>query len=427
MTQTQIDQRSVTSYSNGVQRNGVQPDGVHHMHLTNGNGIHPAGRKRLSRRVGTLPSSGIRRFFDILATMPDVISLGVGEPDFITPPHIRAAGQKSIDSTTGYTSNSGMIELREAIANHLERLYGTHYDPKSEILITVGVSEGMQSASLALFDPGDEVIVPEPCFVAYPAAVLMSDANVVFVPTYAHDGFQVTAAELEAAITPSTRAIIIGYPNNPTGAVMSRERMLEVAELAERYDLLVISDEIYDRLVYGVKHVCFAALPGMQERTLLMGGFSKAYAMTGWRLGWVAAPADIIEAMTRIHQYAIMSAPTMSQYAALQALRAGEPDVLEMHAEYDRRRRIIVDGFNAIGLHTVEPQGAFYAFPQVSHLGMSSAEFAERLLMEEEVAVIPGAPFGPSGEGYVRACYATSTEKIEQALERIARFVRRVS
>lgn len=425
MTQTQTDtttssMNGVTTYGNGVSTNGHHPTPALQETVT-------PQRNRISTRVRTMPSSGIRRFFDIIATMPDVISLGVGEPDFITPAHIRAAGQRSIDVTTGYTSNSGMLSLREAVSHHIEKLYGLHYSPRDEILMTVGVSEGMQSVSLALFNPGDEVIVPEPCFVAYPAAVLMADAKPVFVPTYARDNFEVTAEAIEAAITPNTRAILIGYPNNPTGAVMSRERLLELCDIAKRHDLIVLSDEIYDRLVYGVKHTCVAALPDMQERTVLMGGFSKSYAMTGWRLAWVAAPEEIIEATTRVHQYAIMSAPTMSQYAGLEALRSGEASVLEMLAEYDRRRHVIVDGFNSIGLPTVEPKGAFYAFPQVSHLGLTSQQFSERLLLEEEVAVIPGDPFGPSGEGYVRACYATSMEKIEQALERIQRFVRRIS
>ncbi len=397
---------------------------------TNGAAVYgaPAGtRDRISKRVRALPPSGIRRFFDIAATMPDVISLGVGEPDFLTPEPIRTAAARAAESFTGYTSNSGLIELREALAQHLERLYGVRYNPVDELLITVGVSEGMQSAALTLLNPGDEVLVPEPCFVAYPASILLADANPVFVPTYASNNFEVTRASLEAAITPATRAILIGYPNNPTGAVMSRESLLDVARLAEAYDLLVISDEIYDRLIYGVEHICFSALPGMRERTILLGGFSKAYAMTGWRLGWAAAPADIIQPMTRVHQYAIMSAPTMSQYAALEALRCGEPHIEEMRLQYGLRRRTIVDGFNRIGLPTFEPKGAFYAFPQISHLGMTSEEFADRLLHEELVAVIPGDPFGPSGAGYVRACYATSLPKIEQALERIERFVRRLS
>ncbi len=380
--------------------------------------------ERLSRRVRGIPPSGIRRFFDIAATMPDVISLGVGEPDFITPTVIRAAAQRSIDQTTSYTSNSGLKELRVAIAAHLKGRYAADYDPESELLITVGVSEAMTSAALALFDPGDEVLMPEPCFVANPACVQFADATPVYVPTRVEDGFQVTGTALEAAVTPRTKAILIGYPNNPTGAVLSRERMLEVAAVAERHDLLVLSDEIYDRLVYGVEHTCFASLPGMAQRTVLMGGFSKAYAMTGWRLGWLAAPEEITAAVRKVHQYAIMSAPTMSQYAGLEALRSGESDVRSMVAEYDRRRKVIVHGFNSIGLKTFEPQGAFYAFPYVGHLGLTSDQFCDRLLAEQQVAVIPGDAFGPSGVGFVRACYATSMDKIEEALERIERFVR---
>jgi aminotransferase len=382
-------------------------------------------RERIASRVRAVPPSGIRRFFDIAATMPDVISLGVGEPDFMTPAQIRAAGQRSIDTTNAYTSNAGLFELREAIAAHLQRLYGIAYDPETEILITVGVSEAMQLATLALFEPEEEVLVPEPCFVAYPATVMFTDARPVYVPTSVEQDFQVTAADLEAAITPQTRGLIIGYPNNPTGAVMSHARMLEMAAVAEEHDLMVLSDEIYDRLVYGVEHVCFAALPGMRDRTVTLGGFSKAYAMTGWRLGWLAAPADITAAARKVHQYAIMSAPTMSQYAGLEALKSGEGNIAEMLAEYDRRRKIMVAGLNRIGLPTFEPHGAFYAFPQVEHLGLSSNAFAEQLLMEEHVAVIPGEAFGPSGNGFVRICYATSMEKIEQALIRIERFVRR--
>jgi len=384
-------------------------------------------RERISRRVRSVPPSGIRRFFDIAATMPDVISLGVGEPDFVTPGDIREAAMASIqEGKTAYTSNSGLLELRYALAAHLGRLYGVSYDPEDELLLTVGVSEGMQNAMVALIDDGDEVIIPEPCFVAYPASVIFADGVPVAVPTHVENNFQVTGEEIEAAVTPNTKAILIGYPNNPTGAVLSKERMQQIADIAERHDLLVISDEIYDRLVYGVEHTCFASLPGMRERTVLLGGFSKAYAMTGWRLGWLAAPKDITQAVRKVHQYAIMSAPTASQYAGLEALRLGEDSVVAMVAEYDRRRRRIVDGFNAMGLPTFEPQGAFYAFPYIGHLGLSSEAFAERLLVEEQVAVVPGDAFGPSGAGYVRACYATSMDKIEQALERIGRFVRRV-
>lgn len=382
-------------------------------------------RPRIARRMERVPASGIRRFFDIAAQMPDVLSLGVGEPDFVTPAPIRAAGIRSLEEgRTGYTSNSGLLELRVALADHLYAHYGVRYDPETELLITVGVSEALQIAAIATLNPGDEVIIPEPCFVAYPAAVVFADAVPVFVPTTVRDSFQVDPERVAAAITPRTRAILIGYPNNPTGAVMPRERLAAIAALAEHHDLLVLSDEIYDRLVYGVQHTCFAALPGARERTILLGGFSKAYAMTGWRLGWMAAPADIVAAARKVHQYAIMSAPTVAQYAGIEALRNGESFVAAMVAEYDRRRRTIVAGLNAIGLPTFEPQGAFYVFPQVANLGMSSEVFAERLLREQQVAVIPGDTFGPSGAGFVRACYAASMEKIEAALERIERFVR---
>lgn len=382
-------------------------------------------RERIAQRVIRVPPSGIRRFFDIAATMPDVISLGVGEPDFVTPDRIRAAAVRSInEGRTAYTSNSGLIELRRELSAYLERLYGVSYDPETELLITVGVSEALQIGMLATIDPGDEVIIPEPCFVAYPATVSFADGVVVHVPTSVEHAFQVTASAIEPAITPRTRALLIGYPNNPTGAVMPRARLAEIAALADRYDLLVFSDEIYDRLVYGVKHTCFAALPGMRDRTVLLGGFSKSHAMTGWRLGWMAAPVDIVAAARKIHQYAIMSAPTASQYAGVEALRHGDHAVQAMVAEYDRRRKVIVSGFNQIGLPTFEPQGAFYAFARVDHLGLTSEEFAEGLLNDQQVAVVPGDAFGPSGAGFVRACYATSLDKIEAALDRIDRFVR---
>ncbi len=385
-------------------------------------------RPLLSERVRSVPPSGIRRFFDIVSTMEDVVSLGIGEPDFVTPDRIRQAGIDSVESGfTAYTSNSGLLELRQALAAHLQRLYGVRYDHEDEILITVGVSEAMQNAMLALIDPGDEVIVPEPCFVAYGPSVVFAGGTPVPVATRVAEAFQVTGAAIEAAVTPRTKGILIGYPNNPTGAVMTRERLLEVAAVAERHDLLVFSDEIYDRLVYGIEHTCFASLPGMRDRTILMGGFSKAYAMTGWRLGYLAARDEIAMAVRKIHQYAIMSAPTMSQYAALEALRSGEEDVQRMCAEYDRRRKFLVDGLNTIGLPTFEPQGAFYAFPQVDHLGLSSEAFAEGLLEAGRVAVVPGDAFGPSGAGFVRACYAVSMEKLETALERIERYVRSIS
>jgi aminotransferase len=385
--------------------------------------------ERIAERVAKVPPSGIRRFFDIAAQMPEVISLGIGEPDFVTPESIRMAAVRGLEAGsrayTAYTSNSGLFELRLALAEHLEQLYGIAYNPEQELLITVGVSEALQNAMLATINPGDEVIIPEPSFVAYPASVVFAGGTPVTVPTSVEHAFQVTGDAIAAAITPRTRAILIGYPNNPTGAVMPRERLLEIAALAERHDLLVFSDEIYDRLVYGFEHTCFASLPGMHNRTVLLGGFSKAYAMTGWRLGWLAAPADLTAATRKIHQYAIMSAPTIAQFAGLEALREGEQAVREMVAEYDRRRRVIVGGLNQIGLPTFEPQGAFYVFPQVGHLGLTSEEFAERLLLDQHVAVIPGDAFGPSGAGFVRACYASSMDKIETALDRIDKFVRR--
>ncbi len=383
-------------------------------------------RNFLSERVRQIPPSGIRRFFDIAATMPDVISLGIGEPDFVTPAHILEAGIRSLQrGETKYTSNSGTIELRQAVAQTLERRYGIRYDAEAEVLATVGVSEGLYLAATAFINPGDEVIVPQPCFVAYTAEVILAGGVPVPIATKVEDNFQVTAAQVEAVITPRTRALLIGYPNNPTGAVMSRDLLLGVCEVARRHDLLVISDELYDRLVYGVEHVCVPTLPGMWERTILLGGFSKNYAMTGWRIGYVAAPPDLLAAMRKIHQYTIMSAPTTAQAAALVALTSSDECVEEMRSEYDRRRRLLVDGLNRLGLPCFEPQGAFYTFPSVAQTGMTDEEFAEALLREEQVAVVPGNAFGAGGEGYVRACYATAYEKIEIALERIGSFMRR--
>ncbi len=387
--------------------------------------MHPT-RSFISERVADVPPSGIRRFFDIAATMDDVISLGIGEPDFVTPDPILAAGIKALEKgETHYTSNSGLIELRHAIAEHLDRLYGQTYDPASEILVTVGVSEALYLALAATIDPGDEVIVPHPCFVSYAPEVTLAGGTPVIVPTRVENDFQLTAEDLAAAITPRTKALLIAYPNNPTGAVMSRERMNEIAVLAEQHDLLVISDEIYDRLVYGVEHVSFPSLPGMHKRTVLLQGFSKSYAMTGWRIGYMAAPREILGQIHKVHQYTIMCASTASQYAALAAIREGEPHVQEMAAEYNRRRRLIVDGLNQIGLKCFEPQGAFYAFPSIGITGMDETEFAETLLQEERIALIPGSAFGEAGQGYVRCSYATAYEKIEQALERLQRFVRR--
>ena len=383
-------------------------------------------RSFISNRVQQIPPSGIRRFFDIAATMDDVISLGIGEPDFVTPPSILEAGVASLQAGhTHYTSNNGKIELRTALSRHLQKLYNVEYDPALELLITVGVSEAMYLALTAILNPGDEVIVPQPCFVAYTAEVSLAGGTPVPIATRVENNFQVTAEEIEAAITRRTKALLIGYPNNPTGAVLERETLEAIARVAQKQDILVISDEIYDRLVYDIEHVCFASLPGMWERTILLGGFSKAYAMTGWRLGYAAAPPELLGAMNKIHQYTIMSAPTVAQEAALVALAEGEEAIEEMRQRYDRRRRLIVDGFNSMGLKCFEPRGAFYAFPSVRGSGMDDAEFAERLLDEERVAVIPGRAFGIGGAGYVRCSYATAYDKIEQALERIANFVRR--
>ncbi|RIK41438.1 MAG: pyridoxal phosphate-dependent aminotransferase [Chloroflexi bacterium] len=385
---------------------------------------------RLSRRVTAVPPSGIRKYFDIASTMDDVITLGIGEPDFVTPEPILRAGIESLaQGHTAYTSNSGIPALREAVIQKLQQQYGARaYDPVREVLITVGVSEAMYLVMQALLDPGDEVIVPQPCFVAYTASVILAEGNVVDIPTYARNDFKVNPADIEAAITPRTKAILIGFPSNPTGAVMDRAGLEEIARIAERHDLIVISDEIYDRLVYGDhQHVMFATLPGMAERTIHLGGMSKDYAMTGWRIGYALGPAPLVDAMRKIHQYLIMSASTTGQEAALVALTHPEVEsyVQAMVASYDERRRLIVGGLNAIGLDCFEPKGAFYAFPSVEKTGMDEHEFAERLLLEERVAVIPGSAFGKGGEGHVRCAYAQSKENIERALERMYRFMRR--
>ena len=388
----------------------------------------PLADRALAARVRAVPPSGIRRFFDILATMDDVISLGVGEPDFDTPERIVAAGIRSLHAgRTHYTSNYGTIELRRALADHLERRYGVGYDPASELLITVGASEALDLALRATCDPGDEVILHEPSYVAYVPAIVFAGGVARHVGTRLEDDFALDPAAVEAAVSPRTKALFLGYPCNPTGAVLPDHVQEELARIAERHDLLVYSDEIYDRLAYGsYRHRMFSSLPGMRERTIVMGGFSKAYAMTGWRVGWLAAPAPILEGIVKVHQYGIMSAPTVAQDAALEALLHGESDVEQMRTEYDRRRRLVVDGFNALGLRTFEPRGAFYAFPEVTTAtGLSSEEFAQGLLEEERVAVIPGAAFGPSGEGHVRACYATSYGQLEEALVRIGRFLER--
>ena len=383
-------------------------------------------RNYLSNSVQQLRPSGIRRYFDIAATMDDVVTLGIGEPNFVTPQHIMNAGIESMNrGNTGYTSNAGDAALRAAIANHIETLYGLRYQPESEVLVTVGVSEALWLAMKAILDPGDEVLVVEPCFVANAAAVEMAGGVPVMVQTSVEHEFQVTGAALEAKISNRTKAILISYPNNPTGAVLTREHMEQVAQIAEKYDLVVISDEIYERLVYGIEHINFATLQGMCERTIVLSGMSKAYAMTGWRIGYATAPEPILAAMKKLHQYLIMSAPTMSQMASIQALQNAEEDVEIMRQGYDERRRLIVNGFNSMGLSCFEPRGAFYAFPSIEHTGLSDTEFCELLIKEDRVAVIPGSAFGASGTGFVRASYASSKENIEKALERIAVFLQR--
>ena len=378
----------------------------------------------VATRIAAIPPSGIRKFFDIAATMAEVISLGIGEPDFVTPEPILQAGIASLQrGETAYTSNSGTIELRRALSAHLRQLYGVAYNPDDELLVTVGVSEALYLAMTAVLNPGEEVIVPEPCFVAYAPEVIFAGGQPVIVPTYVENAFQVTAAAIETAVTPQTKAILLGYPNNPTGAVMTREMMAEIAAVAEQHNLVIISDEIYDRLVYGIDHTCVASLPGMRDRTILLGGFSKAYAMTGWRIGYACANPDILAAMRKVHQYTIMSAPTTAQAAALVALEQGEPHVEAMRQEYDRRRRLVVAGLNSLGLDCFEPRGAFYAFPSIARSGLSSDEFANRLLNEKHVAVVPGEAFGASGNGFVRISYATAYEKLEEALNRIESFL----
>ena len=381
----------------------------------------------LSKTVTALKPSGIRKFFDIAATMQNVISLGIGEPDFTTPQPIIDAGIHSLElGETHYTSNLGILELREAIADSLEKLYDVRYDPVNEIIATVGVSEALYLAFSALLDPGDEVIIPTPCFVSYQAEVALAGGVPVEVNTTVEENFQPNPDVIKKAITNKTKAILLGYPNNPTGAVVSREILQAIADLAEEHDLVVVSDEIYDRLVYDFEHVCFSSLDGMQERTILLGGFSKAYAMTGWRIGYAAGPASLIKGLVRIHQYSVMSAPTISQYAALEALRVGEPYVQEMLAEYDRRRKLIHAGMNELGLPTFEPHGAFYVFPNIQSTGMDDETFAEKLLLEEEVAVVPGSAFGDAGIGFVRCSYATNYKLLEAALERIGAFLSRI-
>ena len=381
---------------------------------------------RVSQIVEAMPPSGIRRFFDIVSTMDGVLSLGIGEPDFITPERIRNACVASLaQGQTMYTSNHGLLELRQAISGHITKVHGVEYNPEKEILITVGVSEALDITLRAILNSGDEVIVLDPSYVSYKPCVVMAGGVAVPAETSSADGFRVTADIIESAITERTKAILLCYPNNPTGMSLPAEELERIAALAVKHDLIVISDEIYEKLTYDMAHLSIASLPGMKERVVTLNGFSKAYAMTGWRLGYIAGPVDILNAAVKIHQYVALCAPIMSQTAAVEALKDKGSEVEEMVAEYNRRRRLIHQGLNAIGLDVPMPDGAFYIFPSIKRTGLTSEEFAERLLFEEKVAVVPGTAFGACGEGYVRCSYSTSYERIEEALIRIEKFVRR--
>ena len=380
----------------------------------------------LQPRVRDLPPSGIRKFFDLVNEMKDAISLSVGEPDFVTPWRVREAGIQSLEQGhTHYSPNAGFIQLRQAIAGYLNRSVGVSYNPANEIIVTVGGSEAIDLALRALVGPGDEVIVPEPSFVCYKPCTTLTGATPVPVALEEKDNFKFTPEKLEAALTPRTKALIFPFPNNPTGAIMTREEIAPLVEILKNRDIIVLSDEIYAELSYAGKHVSIASFPGMRERTVLINGFSKAYAMTGWRLGYAAAHPDLIAAMYKIHQYGIMCSPTTAQYAGIEAMNNCDDEVRMMAREYNRRRKVMVKGFRDAGLDCFEPMGAFYVFPSVKNSGMGSEEFCEKLLLEEKVAVVPGEAFGESGRGFVRACYAYSIDNINTAMERIKKFVRR--
>lgn len=379
----------------------------------------------MSAKVQAIPPSGIRKFFDIANQIPGVLSLSIGEPDFAAPDKVCEAMKKSIDDRqTSYTANAGIIELRQEIAKLFHERYGLDYDPKDEILVTVGASEGLTMALLALTEPGDEILIPDPAYVAYPAAVRAAGGVPVFVPTYAKDDFKVTVKALEKLVTPKTKAMVIGYPNNPTGTVMTAEELAPIAEFVKKHDLVVMSDEIYCELIYDdAKFTSFAKLPDMRERTIVLNGFSKAYAMTGMRLGYICAPREGLAQILKLHQYMIMCANTQAQYGGVVALRDCKAETEAMRQEYDRRRKVIYKGLVDMGLPVFQPKGAFYIFPDITCTGMTSAQFCETLVKEEKVAVVPGSAFGEAGEGYVRISYAASMETIEEALKRMARFV----
>ena len=384
-----------------------------------------ARRPLTNAKVARIPASGIRRFFDLIAGVEGAISLGVGEPDFVTPDRFREAAIRSIkEGKTKYTSNYGIRPLRDAISEHTEKLRGVRYDVEREIIVTVGVSEAVDLAMRATLNEGDEVILADPSYVAYVPGIVLAGGVPVAVPTREENAFRLLPDDVEAAITPRTRAILLGFPNNPTGAVLEREDVEGIARLAVEHDLLVYADEIYDRLVYDTEHQSILSQPEMKERTIYLAGFSKSYAMTGWRVGYACAPAEIIEPMMKIHQYTVMCVPTAAQYAALEALKTGEPEVQRMVGEYDKRRQYMWGRFNAMGLHCFEPRGAFYCFPNITSTGLSDDEFCEQLLKQERVVVVPGNAFGERGRGHIRACYASSMEQIVDACDRIERFVK---
>lgn len=384
-------------------------------------------RNFLSERVVGLEPSGIRKFFDIVSEMPDAISLGVGEPDFDTPWRIREEGIYSLErGKTFYTSNAGLKELRYEISEYLERKYQLVYHPCHEILVTVGGSEGIDIAMRTILNPGDEVIIVQPCFVSYVACVIMAGGVPVTVSLKEEDKFKLKKEQLEAAVTDKTKAIIISFPNNPTGAIMTKEELEPIADFAHEHDLMVISDEIYSELTYGHEHFSIAALPEMKDRSIVINGFSKAFAMTGWRLGYVAAPREIMKQMIKVHQFCIMAAPTTSQYAAIEAMRSCDDEVAEMRTAYNQRRRFLIHEFKRMGLDCFEPEGAFYIFPSIKKFGMTSEQFATQLLKEEKVAIVPGSAFGKCGEGYLRVSYAYSIEELKEALGRLERFIKRL-
>ena len=382
----------------------------------------------LNNKVQELKPSGIRRFFDIANEMDHVISLSIGEPDFTTPWHVRQEGIESLRrGKTWYSPNRGFAELRSQISNYYARRFNVEYDPDSEILVSVGGSEAIDLCIRAIVQEGDEVLIPQPSFVCYEPMTVMADGKPVIIQTRAENEFRLTAQELEQAITPKTKLLILPFPNNPTGAVMRREHLEEIAEVLEKHNILVLSDEIYGELTYGKeRHVSFADIKNMKERTIVVSGFSKAYAMTGWRLGYALGPHEVIDQMTKLHQYAIMSAPTMAQYAAIEALKHGDADIERMREEYDARRRLIVDGFNKMGLTCFEPEGAFYCFPSIQSSGKSSEQFCEELIYDQHVAIVPGTAFGECGEGFTRVSYSYSLKHIKEALERIDRFLEKL-